>query len=113
MISNVVNDSWCLLAFRLEKVEINCLYSKVKLLGTLLCVVVALTMSLMHSTATARESPIVSASLDVIFDPQKIIGSMYLLAAVFVLSCNVVLQVILSIFTNQVQDFRTFLTMVN
>lgn len=77
---------------KLEKVEINCLYSKVKLLGTLLCVVGALTMSLMHSTSTERKSPIVSATSDVIFDAQKIIGSMYLLAAVFVLSCNVVLQ---------------------
>ncbi|KAH7549623.1 hypothetical protein JRO89_XS13G0057300 [Xanthoceras sorbifolium] len=44
------------------------------------------------STASAREAPIMSVPPAAIFDTEKIIGSMYLLAAVFVLSCNVVLQ---------------------
>ncbi|KAM7248921.1 hypothetical protein ACFE04_013429 [Oxalis oulophora] len=82
----------------LEKIKISCMYSKVKIIGTLLCVAGAITMSIMHSTATvipeARE--IMSSDHehkhDLIFDEQKIIGCVYLMAAVFVLSSNVVLQ---------------------
>lgn len=76
--------------FRLEKVKLSCLYSKVKILGTLLCVVGAVTMSLMHSTASAQETSV--STPNIIFDREKIIGCMYLLAAVFTLSSNVVLQ---------------------
>lgn len=68
------------------------LYSKVKIMGTVLCVAGAVTMSLMHSAA-GQESDF-SMALDTIFDKQKIIGSSYLLAAVFTLSSIVVLQVI-------------------
>ncbi|KAM5572925.1 WAT1-related protein [Rosa sericea] len=81
---------------RLEKVKLSCLYSKVKILGTLLCVVGALTMSIMQSTTStstpATEIQYQAHSPDVIFDKQKIIGCLYLLAAVFVLSSNIVLQ---------------------
>lgn len=82
---------------RLERVNISCLYSKVKIVGTLLCVAGALTMSLIHSTAT-KEAQMTSSSSssspsDSIFDKQKIIGCLYLMAAVLILSSNVVLQV--------------------
>ncbi|KAH9777243.1 WAT1-related protein [Citrus sinensis] len=76
--------------FRLEKVKLSCLYSKVKILGTLLCVVGAVTMGLMHSTAPAQETSVNTPNI--IFDREKIIGCVYLLAAVFVLSSTVVLQ---------------------
>ncbi|OWM88369.1 hypothetical protein CDL15_Pgr003781 [Punica granatum] len=81
-------------AVRFEKVKISCLYSKVKIVGTLLCVVGALALSLIHSTTT-KEAQLTSSSsspADTIFDKQKIIGCLYLMAAVFILSSNVVLQ---------------------
>lgn len=78
---------------RLEKVKLSCLYSKVKIVGTLLCVVGALTMSIMHSTADeAKQAQLSSPSPSIVFDTQKIIGCLYLVAAVFILSANVVLQ---------------------
>ncbi|KAE8055914.1 hypothetical protein FH972_012724 [Carpinus fangiana] len=78
---------------RLEKVKLSCLYSKVKIVGTVLCVVGALTMSIMHSTADeAKQAQLSSPSPSVVFDTQKIIGCLYLVAAVFILSANVVLQ---------------------
>lgn len=83
---------------RLEKVKLSCKYSKVKIVGTMVCVGGALTMSIMHSatTATTATSLITSTpptTHDVFFDKHKIIGCLYLLAAVFALSTNVVLQV--------------------
>ncbi|XP_040988213.1 WAT1-related protein At5g47470-like [Juglans microcarpa x Juglans regia] len=79
--------------FRMEKVKLGCLYSKVKIIGTLLCVVGALTMSIMHSTgAAAKEARISSSSPDIDLDKDKIIGCLYLVAAVFALSSGVVLQ---------------------
>ncbi|XP_024030827.1 WAT1-related protein At5g47470 [Morus notabilis] len=82
---------------RLEKVKLSCKYSKVKIVGTMVCVGGALTMSIMHSatTATTATSLITSTpptTHDVFFDKHKFIGCLYLLAAVFVLSTNVVLQ---------------------
>lgn len=84
----------------LEKVKLSCTYSRVKLLGTLLCVVGALLMSIMHSTKQkhAYQSPSESApetQPDSIFDMDQIIGCLYLLAAVITLSSNIVLQVTL------------------
>ncbi|CAB4309998.1 unnamed protein product [Prunus armeniaca] len=78
----------------LERVKISCLYSKVKILGTLLCVLGAITMSIMQSTTTPaeREAQFQARAPDVVFDRQKIIGCLYLLSAVFVLSSNIVLQ---------------------
>lgn len=49
-------------------------------------------MSLMHS-AGKKEDELTSVSSDVVFDKEKIIGCLYLLAAVFTLSSNIVLQV--------------------
>lgn len=76
---------------RLEKMNIRCVYSKLKILGTLLCVFGALTMSLMHS-ASIEHSEEDTASVFV-FDRDRVVGCTYLLGAVFVLSTNVVLQV--------------------
>lgn len=78
---------------RLEKVTLSCLYSKVKIAGTVLCVLGALTMSLMQSTVSPKGARmIVSPTDDIVFNKDKIIGCMYLVAAVLVLSSNVVLQ---------------------
>lgn len=80
---------------RLEKVKLSCTYSKVKIAGTMVCVGGALTMSIMHSASASARDALTSAPLtDVSFDNNKIIGCLYLLAAVFALSTNVVLQVI-------------------
>ncbi|KAG7536058.1 EamA domain [Arabidopsis suecica] len=74
----------------LEKMNLKCVYSKLKILGTLLCVFGALTMSIMHSTSISHkeedDTPIF------VFDRDKVVGCIYLLGAVFVLSTNVVLQ---------------------
>ncbi|KAK3039490.1 hypothetical protein RJ639_028072 [Escallonia herrerae] len=86
-------------AFGLEKVKPNCMYSKIKVVGTLLCVVGAVTMSLSQSVMNghlAKEdglsSPSPPADDQNMFDEQKIIGCIYLLASVLVLSSSVVLQ---------------------
>lgn len=80
--------------FRLEKVELSCIYSKIKILGTLLCVVGAFTMTIMHS-ASKVDSTILPLfdEQDQILDRQKILGCLYLFTAVVVLSSIVVLQV--------------------
>ncbi|PON40661.1 Plant-drug/metabolite exporter [Parasponia andersonii] len=85
---------------RLEKVELSCMYSKVKIAGTLLCVAGALIMSIMHSakeaakeTSSVGSSTVVPPELaNVLLDKNKIMGCLYLMAAVFVLSTNVVMQ---------------------
>lgn len=83
---------------RLEKVELGCRYSRAKIMGTLLCVIGAVVMSLMQSSAQVHSAKDSQASLpsppsDVTFDNQMIVGCLYLMAAVFVLSSQVVLQV--------------------
>ncbi|OIV94069.1 hypothetical protein TanjilG_05449 [Lupinus angustifolius] len=84
--------------FRLEKVDLSCTYSKVKVIGTLLCVLGALTMSIMSSLSISAPNKEATVQLvsspppDVLLDRQKIIGCLYLLAAVFMLSSNIVLQ---------------------
>ncbi|XP_010530055.1 PREDICTED: WAT1-related protein At5g47470 isoform X2 [Tarenaya hassleriana] len=70
---------------RLEKVNLKCFYSKVKILGTLLCVVGAFAMSLIQSSDNG-----VSRLIE--FDEERVVGCLYLLGAVIVLSSNVVLQ---------------------
>lgn len=82
-------------ALRLEKVRLNCIYSKVKVVGTGMCVIGAIVMSIMHSATSAKDTQFSSASTsdqNMIFDKEKIIGCLYLMAAVFVLASNVVLQ---------------------
>nr|KYP55369.1 Auxin-induced protein 5NG4 [Cajanus cajan] len=83
--------------FRLEKVKLSCTYSRVKIVGTLLCVLGALTMSIMQSISkppSAKEGTIQvsSPSPNVTFDKDKLIGCLYLLAAILILSSNIVLQ---------------------
>ncbi|KAK3008444.1 hypothetical protein RJ639_014442 [Escallonia herrerae] len=85
--------------YNLETVKPNCMYSKIKVVGTLLCVVGAVTMSLSQSVMNghlAKEdglsSPSPPADDHNMFDEQKIIGCIYLLASVLVLSSSVVLQ---------------------
>ncbi|KGN50255.1 WAT1-related protein At5g47470 [Cucumis sativus] len=88
--------AWC---FRLEKVEFSCVYSKVKILGTILCVVGAITMSIIQSSIiipskhqqlmTTSPPPLTTI---VLFNKEKIVGCFYLMLSVFILSSNVVLQ---------------------
>ncbi|KAF7828422.1 WAT1-related protein [Senna tora] len=84
--------------FRLEKISIRCTYSQVKIIGTLICVVGALTMSMMQSMssdATKTEVQLkltLSSSSYAVFDMHKITGCLYLMAAVILLSGSVVLQ---------------------
>lgn len=69
-----------------------------KIVGTFLCVAGAVLMSLLHSSKSTKDANFLLVSTsDVIFDKQKMIGCFYLMAAVFVLSTNVVLQVKFSV----------------
>nr|KYP67162.1 Auxin-induced protein 5NG4 [Cajanus cajan] len=81
----------------LEKVNTNHHYSKVKIFGTLLCVCGALTLSIMQSISSP--ATVISGALqlsrvpsDFTFDIHKIIGCLYLVLAVLILSSSVVLQ---------------------
>ncbi|XP_017426187.1 WAT1-related protein At5g47470 [Vigna angularis] len=74
----------------LEKVNLNNRYSKVKIMGTLLCVLGALTMSIMQSISTG--APEQKTPSGFVFNTQKMIGCFYLVVAVVILSSNVVLQ---------------------
>jgi len=84
---------------RLEKVNLSCTYSRVKIVGTLLCVLGALTLSIMQSLSVPPNSSKVgtiqspSPPPNVTFDRQKLIGCLYLLVAILILSTNIVLQV--------------------
>ncbi|XP_022937578.1 WAT1-related protein At5g47470-like isoform X1 [Cucurbita moschata] len=78
--------------FRLEKVRLSCIYSKIKILGTFLCVIGAFTMSIMHSTLSDAAANVGWHPADQAFDEQKIVGCVYLVSAVVVLSSVVVLQ---------------------
>ncbi|KAH9615794.1 hypothetical protein KSS87_021795 [Heliosperma pusillum] len=84
-------------ACRLEQVTLNCTYSRVKIVGTLLCVIGAIIMSIFqgsHPSEATIEGGLVAPDPPPydIADTQQIIGCLYLMAAVFVLSSNVVLQ---------------------
>ncbi|KFK26521.1 hypothetical protein AALP_AA8G260000 [Arabis alpina] len=78
----------------MEKVKLSCMYSRVKLGGTVLCVMGAFMMSLMHSTTSTSSSvktlPIVPD--DVVLDKEKILGCLYLLLSIGCLSSSIVLQ---------------------
>ncbi|WVZ25624.1 hypothetical protein V8G54_004168 [Vigna mungo] len=84
--------------FRLEKVKLSCTYSRVKIVGTLLCVLGALTLSIMQSISAPPKSNKVgtiqspSPPTHVTFDRHKLIGCLYLLVAILILSSNIVLQ---------------------
>ncbi|OAY68016.1 WAT1-related protein, partial [Ananas comosus] len=85
---------------RFEKVDMKCLYTRVKILGTLLCLGGAITMSFLQSPSStspvhaAPRSPVASRSG---LAPQTVyhewvVGCGCLLAAVLIVSCNTVLQ---------------------
>ena len=83
---------------RLETVNLSCTYSRVKIIGTLLCVIGALTMSIVQSIYTPVPAKEGTVNLSppppgVMFDRQKILGCLYLLAGVFIFSGTMVLQV--------------------
>ncbi|MED6146383.1 hypothetical protein PIB30_033994 [Stylosanthes scabra] len=87
--------------FRLEKVNIKSRYSRVKIIGTMLCVVGAFAMSILQSmstnTTTANEEATTLQFLpnptdNVVFDKNKILGCIYLLLAVSSLSAALVFQ---------------------
>lgn len=97
---------------RLEKVDLSCTYSRVKIIGTLLCVLGAFTMSIMQSISTPVPVTEGTAQLSsptpvVMFDRDKLIGCLYLLAAVLILSSTVVLQVTFFLFINQIVGKET------
>ncbi|XP_057727018.1 WAT1-related protein At5g47470-like isoform X1 [Arachis stenosperma] len=86
--------------FRLEKVNIKSTYSRVKIMGTMLCVVGAFAMSIMQSMSTnaaKQDATLVHyisdpTAHDAVFDKQKILGCIYLLLAISLLSSSLVLQ---------------------
>ncbi|WMV43601.1 hypothetical protein MTR67_036986 [Solanum verrucosum] len=81
-------------AFGLEKVELRCKYSRAKIAGTLMCVTGAILMSLMQNTTNSQINLPSSPPHHKYnyFDSEKIKGSLYLMAAILVLSSNIVLQ---------------------
>ncbi|XP_039050662.1 WAT1-related protein At5g47470-like [Hibiscus syriacus] len=98
---------------RLEKVDLSCLYSKVKIAGTILCVLGGLTMSLMQSTVSPNDATFMPSQTNdphrhTVFDRDKIVGCSYLVAAVLVLSINVVLLVYMIIFVLQNHQWYCF-----
>ncbi|XP_033144781.1 WAT1-related protein At4g16620 isoform X2 [Brassica rapa] len=78
----------------MEKVKLSCMYSRVKMGGTVLCVMGAFIMSLMHSTTATSSSvkalPIVPDH--VVLDKEKILGCICLLLSICCLSSSIVLQ---------------------
>ncbi|CAJ1943352.1 unnamed protein product [Sphenostylis stenocarpa] len=83
--------------FRMEKVNSSCTYSRIKIVGTFLCVSGALTLSIMQSISAPKftkegtlQSP--SPPPNLTFDRDKLSGCLYLMAAVLILSSNIVLQ---------------------
>lgn len=91
-------------AFRLEKVELSCKYSRAKIVGTMFCVIGAILMSILQDSSHAHSSkkqihlplqPLQappSYHHNGAFDLDKIMGSFYLVIAVFTLSSVIVLQ---------------------
>ncbi|RZC53431.1 hypothetical protein C5167_012268 [Papaver somniferum] len=76
-------------ALRFEKVNLSCIYSKVKILGTCICVIGAITMSILYAPGATSES---TSPNDEINEEVKLVGIICLMTAILVLSCVVVLQ---------------------
>ncbi|KAK6935174.1 EamA domain [Dillenia turbinata] len=76
---------------RLEKVDFSCTYSRVKILGTLFCVVGALAMSLLQSASPKQVHGTEATSH---FDQQRILGCAFLMVAVLGLSICAVVQAV-------------------
>ncbi|KAI4372447.1 hypothetical protein MLD38_010677 [Melastoma candidum] len=79
---------------RLEKVDLGCIYSKVKILGTIFCVLGAVILSLMHSTTGSGPQRTMPSAENSNFDKEKIVGCLYLLAAILAQSSVSILQAI-------------------
>ncbi|XP_051115322.1 WAT1-related protein At5g47470 isoform X2 [Andrographis paniculata] len=78
-------------ACRLETIRLHCIYTRAKLAGTFLCMSGAFLMSLMQSAHAAEAASPADYQL---LDAGTLLGCLYLIAAVFVLSSQVVLQAI-------------------
>ncbi|KAJ8632167.1 hypothetical protein MRB53_025503 [Persea americana] len=87
--------AWC---FKLEKVDPKCIYSKAKIMGTLVCLAGAVSMNLLQysplsPSMTTQDSVFLYNNFsNQVMGTRRIIGSMYLLAAIFIVSCTMVLQ---------------------
>ncbi|XP_058085362.1 WAT1-related protein At5g47470-like isoform X1 [Magnolia sinica] len=87
--------AWCL---RLEKVDLKCKYSRAKITGTLVCLAGALSISFLQgpsiSSAPAAHhgSQFLNSLSNEATEKNRIMGCMYLLAAVVAVSCTMVLQ---------------------
>ncbi|MQM22865.1 hypothetical protein Taro_055924 [Colocasia esculenta] len=82
---------------RFEKVDIRCAYSRAKIVGTLMCLTGAIAMSFLQNTLAA--TPVFPSSHTGGSQPTAAIGDwtvgcIYLLCAVFIVSCTVVLQAV-------------------
>ncbi|KAJ3672645.1 hypothetical protein LUZ60_007366 [Juncus effusus] len=81
---------------RFEKFEKNCKYSKAKIVGTLVCLSGAITMSFLQTppptSPELNKPPQLSENSNNNGYYDWILGCFYLLAGVIVLSCNAVLQ---------------------
>ncbi|KAF8058824.1 hypothetical protein N665_1241s0018 [Sinapis alba] len=78
----------------MEKVKLSCMYSRVKMGGTVLCVMGAFIMSLMHSTRATSSSVKALPNFpdNVVLDKEQISGCIYLLLSICCLSSSTVLQ---------------------
>ncbi|KAF5207484.1 Wat1-related protein [Thalictrum thalictroides] len=79
--------------FRFETVNLKCMYGVFKLIGTLVCTVGAISMSLLHDS-TAKTMPVKSQADLMTVDHDRVIGTVYLMGAVIILSCTIVLQAV-------------------
>ncbi|XP_010258924.1 PREDICTED: WAT1-related protein At5g47470 isoform X2 [Nelumbo nucifera] len=85
----------CCLGF--ERINPKCIYSKIKIIGTVVCITGAVIMSVLYGPGVSKAIPDTTAkspTLKVLtlIDKDNIIGCIYLLSAVFILSCTIVLQ---------------------
>lgn len=80
---------------RYEKVDFKCIYSQMKILGTVVCIAGAIVMSLMHTIASTSNSAKGAVSEDNItshIGEHRIVGTSCLLAGVIFMSIVVILQ---------------------
>ncbi|KAF9613119.1 hypothetical protein IFM89_005598 [Coptis chinensis] len=78
---------------RFEKVDMRSFYSRVKILGTLVCIVGTILMTSIHSNAPTIVSLQTESNAEAI-EQDRIIGIICLLAGVIALSFNIILQAV-------------------
>eukprot|EP00262_Sarcandra_glabra_P007447 TRINITY_DN2026_c0_g1_i3.p1 TRINITY_DN2026_c0_g1~~TRINITY_DN2026_c0_g1_i3.p1 ORF type:complete len:366 (+),score=45.84 TRINITY_DN2026_c0_g1_i3:167-1264(+) len=86
--------AWCL---RFEKVDLKCTYSRAKIMGTLVCLGGAMSISFLNGPPVSPLSPssgnLVLSNLSTEpINKDRLVGCMCLIGAVFILSCIMVLQ---------------------